>query len=152
MHLHTIAILVFSLSIVGCGNSQPMPNYAETRLQVIAIETAFAKTMSDRDHDAFSTFIADDAVFFAGDDPLRGKEQVVSWWARYYTAEDAPFSWEPMEVEVLDSGSLAYSTGPVRDPNGTVIGRFNSIWRRDDTGTWRVIFDKGSDVCSCSDQ
>jgi ketosteroid isomerase-like protein len=140
MHLHTIAILVFSLSIVGCGNSQPMPNYAETRLQVIAIETAFAKTMSDRDHDAFSTFIADDAV------------QVVSWWARYYTAEDAPFSWEPMEVEVLDSGSLAYSTGPVRDPNGTVIGRFNSIWRRDDTGTWRVIFDKGSDVCSCSDQ
>jgi ketosteroid isomerase-like protein len=141
MHLHTIAILVFSLSIVGCGNSQPMPNYAETRLQVIAIETAFAKTMSDRDHDAFSTFIADDAVFFAGDDPLRGKEQVVSWWARYY-----------MEVEVLDSGSLAYSTGPVRDPNGTVIGRFNSIWRRDDTGTWRVIFDKGSDVCSCSDQ
>jgi hypothetical protein len=84
MHLHTIAILVFSLSIVGCGNSQPMPNYAETRLQVIAIETAFAKTMSDRDHDAFSTFIADDAVFFAGDDPLRGKEQVVSWWARYY--------------------------------------------------------------------
>ena len=57
-----------------------------------------------------------------------------------------------MEVEVLDSGSLAYSTGPVRDPNGTVIGRFNSIWRRDDTGTWRVIFDKGSDICSCSDQ
>ena len=152
MHLHTISILVFSLSIVGCSTSPPLPNYAETRLQVIAAETAFAKTMSDRDHEAFSTFIADDAVFFAGDDPLRGKEQIVSFWARYYTAEDAPFSWEPMEVEVLDSGSLAHSSGPVRDPNGKVIGRFNSIWRRDDTGTWRVIFDKGSDVCNCPEQ
>lgn len=152
MYLHTIAILVFSLSIVGCGTLPPLPNHAETQLQVIATETAFAKTMSDRDHEAFSTFIADDAVFLAGDDPLRGKEQVVSWWARYYTAEDAPFSWEPMEVEVLDSGSLAYSSGPVHDPNGKVIGRFNSIWRRDDTGTWRVIFDKGGDVCNCLQQ
>jgi hypothetical protein len=57
-----------------------------------------------------------------------------------------------MEVEVLDSGSLAHSSGPVRDPNGKVIGRFNSIWRSDGAGTWRVIFDKGSDVCNCPAQ
>ena len=152
MHLHTITILIFSLSILGCGSSPPMPTHAESRLQVIATETAFAKTLSDRDHEAFSTFIADDAVFFANDDPLRGKQQVVSWWARYYTAQDAPFSWEPMEVEVLDSGSLAHSSGPVRDPNGKVIGRFNSIWRSDGAGTWRIIFDKGSDICNCSAQ
>jgi hypothetical protein len=67
MHLHTITILIFSLSILGCGTSPPLPTDAESRLQVIATETAFAKTMSDRDHEAFSTVIADDAVFFAGD-------------------------------------------------------------------------------------
>jgi ketosteroid isomerase-like protein len=152
MHLQTITILIISVSILGCGTSPPLPTYAESRLQVFATERGFAKTMSDRDHEAFSTFIADDAVFFAGDDPLRGKEQVVSWWARYYSTQDAPFSWEPMEVEVLDSGSLAHSSGPVRDPNGKMIGRFNSIWRRDGAGTWRIIFDKGSDVCNCSAQ
>jgi ketosteroid isomerase-like protein len=149
MHLHTITVLIFSLSILGCSKSPLLPTEAESRLQVMAIETAFAKTMSDRDFDAFSTFIADDAVFFAGDDPLRGKQQVISWWARYYTEQDAPFSWEPRDVEILDSGLLAHSSGPVRDPDGNVIGQFNSIWQNDGAGTWRVIFDKGSDVCNC---
>ena len=152
MQLHTITTLIFSLAMLGCSTPPPLPGDADSRLQVMAVETAFAKTMADRDFAAFSTFIADDAVFFAGDDPLRGKQQVVSWWARYYTDQDAPFSWQPTEVEVLDSGSLAYSSGPVRDPNGNIIGRFNSIWRNDGAGTWRVIFDKGSDVCNCPEQ
>ena len=152
MHLHTVVIPLFSLSILGCGTSPSLPTHEESLLQVMATETAFARTMSDRDLEAFSTFLADDAVFFAGDDPLRGKQQVVSWWARYYTARDAPFSWEPADVELLDAGSLAHSSGPVRDPDGNVIGRFNSIWRRDGAGSWRIIFDKGSDVCDCSAQ
>jgi len=149
MHLYTITILILSLSILGCGKPPSLPTEAEFRLQVMATEAAFAKTMSDRDLDAFSTFIADDAVFFAGDDPLRGKQRVISWWARYYTEQAAPFSWEPRDVEILDSGSLAHSSGPVRDPDGNVIGQFNSIWQNDGAGTWRVIFDKGSDVCNC---
>ena len=32
----------------------------------------------------------------------------------------------------------------VRDPDGKVIGRFNSIWRQEAPGRWRVVFDKGS--------
>jgi len=149
MHLHTITILVFSLSIPGCNTSPPLTTDAEFRIQVMAAEAAFARTMADRDHAAFSNFVAEDAVFFAGDDPLRGKQQVVAWWSRYYEGPDAPFSWEPSEVEILESGSLAHSSGPVRDPDGNVIGRFNSIWRNDGAGTWQVIFDKGSDVCNC---
>jgi ketosteroid isomerase-like protein len=36
------------------------------------------------------------------------------------------------------------STGPVRNAQGQVIGRFNSIWRRGPEGGWQVVFDKGS--------
>jgi ketosteroid isomerase-like protein len=32
----------------------------------------------------------------------------------------------------------------VRDPDGKVIGRFNSVWRQEAPGVWRVVFDKGS--------
>jgi hypothetical protein len=39
------------------------------------------------------------------------------------------------------------SAGPVRDPAGKIIARFNSIWRRDANQRWKVIFDKGNDVC-----
>ena len=148
MRLQNLAILIFCLSNLGCVASQSLPTHEEARLQVLETEAAFAKTMADRDHGAFSTFIADNAVFFAGKEPLRGKQQVITWWARYFTGPGAPFSWEPAEVEILDSDKLAHSSGPVRDPNGTIIGEFSSLWRYDQ-GTWKIIFDKGNDVCDC---
>ncbi len=112
--------------------------------QVFAAERAFARSMADRNPEAFASFIAAEAIFFDGRAPLRGKAQVVSGWSRFFEGEAAPFSWEPDQVEVLDSGTLALSTGLVRDPEGKVIGRFNSIWRLEAPGTWRVIIDKGS--------
>jgi hypothetical protein len=47
-------------------------------------------------------------------------------------------------VEVLASGALALTSGPVRDAAGAVVGRFNSVWRREPDGVWMVVFDKGS--------
>lgn len=112
--------------------------------QVLAAERAFAKSMADRSLAAFSAHVADEAIFFTGAVPLRGKAEVVSGWARFFEAEAAPFSWEPDQVEVLKSGTLALSTGLVRDPDGKVVGRFNSVWRLEAPGVWRVVFDKGS--------
>jgi hypothetical protein len=51
-------------------------------------------------------------------------------------------------VEVLPSGTLALSSGPVRDPSGKVTARFSSIWRLEAPGQWRIIFDKGERVCN----
>src|SRR5438552_896785 len=65
----------------------------------------------------------------------------------YFDGRDAPFSWEPEDVEVLDSGTLAMNSGPVRDPKGVLIATFTSIWRLEDSGKWRIIFDKGNRVC-----
>jgi ketosteroid isomerase-like protein len=116
----------------------------DPKAQVMAAERAFARSMADRDLNAFDAFVADDAVFFSGPEPRRGKQQVVAWWSRFFAAGTAaPFSWEPDQVEVLPSGTLALSTGPVKDPQGNVVSRFNSIWRRDPDGRWRIIFDKG---------
>ena len=53
---------------------------AALEAEVAATETAFAKTMADRDLAAFSTFVSDEAVFFTGPEPLRGK-----------TARSSPF-------------------------------------------------------------
>ena len=54
---------------------------------------------------------------------------------------------EPDIVEVLDSGTMALTSGPVHDPKGELIGRFNSIWRLEPDGRWRVVFDRGAPVC-----
>ena len=103
--------------------------------------------MADRSLEQFARHVADDAIFFASAEVHRGKSEVVAGWTAFFEGPTAPFSWEPDRVEVIETGSLALSTGPVRDPSGKVIGRFNSIWRRDSSGAWRVVFDKGSPVC-----
>ncbi|GAB3245682.1 YybH family protein [Chitinimonas naiadis] len=117
--------------------------------QVMAAERAFAKTMADRNFVAFAGFVSEEAIFFSGPKPLHGRQAVVDGWKRFYDQPKAPFSWEPETVEVLPSGTLALSSGPVRDPAGKRVATFNSIWRLESPGTWRVIFDKGEDVCDC---
>jgi len=139
------AALVFALAAALAGpetHAQAVSHPLQQ--QVFTVERAFAKSMADRDAAAFAGFVAADAIFFDGPSPLRGKARVVAAWSRFFEGGAAPFSWEPDQVEVLDSGSLALSTGLVRDPQGKVIARFNSIWRLEAPGTWRVVFDKGS--------
>ncbi len=112
-----------------------------------AAEIAFAATMAARDHAAFTTFIAGEALFFGRQGVLRGKDAVAAGWQPFFAGEKAPFSWAPEIVEVLDSGMLALSSGPVRDPDGKQIATFNSIWRREADGQWKVVFDKGCAAC-----
>jgi ketosteroid isomerase-like protein len=118
------------------------------RAEVMQAERAFARTMADRDFAAFQGFIADDAVFFDGPNALHGRAAVAAAWKSLFDGKAVPFVWAPDQVEVLDSGALALSTGPVTDPAGRTIARFNSIWRRESSGAWRVIFDRGCDVCA----
>lgn len=100
------------------------------REEVRRTEIAFARTMADRDFAAFQRLIADDVVWL-GSTLMRGKQQVAEGWKRFYEEKDAPFSWEPEQVEVNNSGTLGVSTWPVRDPEGRRIGTYNSIWRRE---------------------
>lgn len=126
------------------GDGPAVDRMEELRQQVRDTERAFARTMAERDHDAFTRHLAEEAVFFSGNQQvLRGKAAVAAAWKRYFLTPAAPFSWEPDHVEVLASGTLALSSGPVRDPSGRLTGRFNSVWRREADGRWRVVFDKG---------
>ena len=139
--------LLAGVALAGCAvTAQKIPR-AQAQREVEATERAFAKTMADRDHAAFAGFLAEDAIFFGGKEPLRGNAQVAAGWKKYFEKSTAPFSWEPAQVEALDSGLLALSTGPVVGGDGKIIATFNSIWQRQPSGAWRIVFDKGSEVC-----
>jgi ketosteroid isomerase-like protein len=114
-----------------------------------ATEEAFAQTMADRDHHAFVSFLADETVFFGRQGEIRGKEAVAAAWKPFYEAPVAPFSWQPESAAVLDSGKLGLTSGPVMAPDGTRIGTFNSVWRREPDGSWKVVFDRGCPECEC---
>jgi hypothetical protein len=56
--------------------------------------------------------------------------------------------WTPERVSHA-SGTLAISSGPVLDPQGQRVGTFNSTWRREKDGEWRVVIDIGCPPCQC---
>ena len=144
-----VASLIAGLGVF-CALASPQAAGDAVADQVRSAEQAFAGTMAARDHAAFSRHIAEDAVFFDGEKAIRGKAAVVAAWKAFFERTNAPFSWAPEAVEVLDSGTLAHSSGPVLDPAGKRVGTFNSVWRREPDGVWRVVFDKGCNVCDCA--
>ncbi len=148
MNLRTLLLLTIGLISQQLGAFAQQSSNAELAKQVRETEQAFAKTMAQRDHAGFVKFLSEETVFFNGTQPLRGRQAVADAWQRFYTTPQAPFSWEPDMVEVLPSGTLALSTGPVRGPDGKVTARYNSIWRLEAPGQWRIIFDKGERVCN----
>jgi ketosteroid isomerase-like protein len=141
------AVAGLVLLLAGSALAGP-PDLAQLRQQVADTERAFAKTMVDRDHAAFTSYLADEAVFFDAERPLVGKSAVADAWAAFFQQPDPPFSWAPENVVVLQTGTLAHSSGPVLSPTGEPIATFNSIWRREPSGEWKIVFDKGSAVCA----
>jgi len=154
-HVSPAVLLAASMAaVVPCSTpaaeADPPTARAQLEREVGDTERAFAKTMADRDATHFASFVSEEAVFFAGDQPLRGRAEVARRWAKFFEKPAPPFSWEPDQVQVLDSGTLAISSGPVRDAAGKPFARFTSIWRREAPGTWRIVFDKGSDLCEAA--
>jgi ketosteroid isomerase-like protein len=117
--------------------------------QVRRTEQAFAKTMADRNPAAFESYLSKETIFLSNARALRGPREVMARWKAYFDGSQAPFSWEPEQVQVLNSGTLAMTSGPVRDPSGKRIGTFNSVWRREGKGRWKIVLDNGCPACDC---
>jgi ketosteroid isomerase-like protein len=87
--------------LTTCSAIALEPDLAQLRQQVEDTERAFARSMADRDHAAFTSFLSGEAIFFAGEDPLNGKQQVADAWESFFQAPDG--EWKI----VFDKGSNA---------------------------------------------
>lgn len=142
--IRRVAIAVTLLAGISSLRAEIGSN--DLQQQVAAAERAFARTMADRDHGAFTAFVSEEAVFLSRS-TLQGRAKVAEGWKSFFEGEAAPFAWEPETVAVLASGTLALSTGPVYDAQGERVSAFTSIWRLEEDGVWRVVFDRGNKYC-----
>lgn len=145
MKLRLLGTVMFAAALIARGATND-----ELREQVRKTEMAFAKTLADRNPAAFAAFLSKETIFMSSGRVSRGPRQVADRWEPYFAGPQAPFSWEPEEVQVLDSGTLAMTSGPVRDPSGKRIGTFNSVWRREGKGQWKIVLDNGCPACDCA--
>jgi ketosteroid isomerase-like protein len=133
-------LLLLATGACACADEAALKTWA---LQVRGAECRFAASMAQRDLAAFERHLAEPALFFDGPQTLQGRAAVLAAWRPLFEGPQPPFSWEPDQVVAVGDGSLAYSTGLVRDPKGALIGRFASVWRQEAPGQWRIIIDRG---------
>jgi ketosteroid isomerase-like protein len=149
--MHILPLIALAVTLAAAPPAASTATLDELAQQVRAAETSFARSMADRDHAAFVSHVSDEAVFY-GRTLLRGKAAVGEGWKPLFEGPKAPFSWKPENVAVLESGTLGISSGPVFDPEGKRVGTYNSIWRREADGRWKIIFDNGCPPCNCDGQ
>lgn len=110
---------------------------------VLRAELAFA-AQADRQgiRKAFLAWLTEDAKVF--------KPGMVTARAHYGPEPGDPghLAWYPEAMGIAGSGDLAWSLGPWtwapgRDAASRVHGHYLSLWRRQPTGTWRVVADIG---------
>jgi ketosteroid isomerase-like protein len=158
VHHPSLVLILAATLLSACssgGSGQVRGGRAATKAeasahdQVVATERAFAKSMADRDFKSFQGFLSGEAIFFTGSAVEHGPKAIAATWKPYFNGKAAPFSWAPDNVQVLDSGKLALSTGPIY-VDGKEVARFNSIWRLEGKNSWRIVFDKGEAVCGAA--
>ena len=113
-------------------------------------EIGFSLAAEARDAVQFASFIDPDARF-VGSSVLHGSEAIVEAWQVFFSADGPSIKWRPQFVEVLEDGTLALTRGPYRvistDESGSrkeSWGTFNSVWRKQADGEWKVVFDAGN--------
>ena len=132
----------FSIAAAGWPCLPPAPRpprrpIAELKQQVTDTERAFAATMKARDHAALRQFpVGRGDLLRRRKQSLAGKEtRVVEVEALLRQAGRAVFVGAGHRSRCWRRATLAISSGPVYDPAGKLISRFNSIWRLEAPGS-----------------
>lgn len=132
-------------------SASPSPASADAALDsLIATERAFAAlSVAKGMKEAFLTYLAEGSVVFQPG-AVDGRK---AWEAK--PASAATLKWEAAFAAVSSEGDLGYTTGPweYRPPADTAgtpappesyrYGQFNTVWKREKKGGWRVIADIG---------
>jgi len=121
-------------------------NLTKDQNSLVSAENNFAATaVSKNIKTAFMQVLDENAVVFRPQ-PINGR------WAYYIdTRPDSTYLfWKPEFIDISAGGDFGYSTGPwyARRSKNTTEGRkgfgnFVTIWKKDKSGDWKVLLDKG---------
>lgn len=111
-------------------------------------DAAFARSVSDRDEEAFRTFLGEDAIFVGSTGLLQGREAVVARWRRFLEKDGPSLRWAPTGGDGAGSGDLGWTVGNARfegkDAAGKPVARdstYLTVWARRGGGPWQVAMD-----------
>ncbi len=128
----------------------PAPRGARAAFEMTEADRLFARFSADSGGPAgaFSRWIAADGMKLDGRAvPVRGPEQARQDFAAFPTT--GHFEWAPIEAltQASADGTLGFTIGEARvaaTPEQVTHSKYLTIWRREQNGHYRWIFDTGS--------
>jgi len=119
---------------------------------IMAADRNFNQAVADRDMNRFLAIVAETATFNGGTaQEIHGRDAVGKAWAPFFRVDGPRLTWKPTKAEVLVGGDVGYTVGtwerqPPAGSGQTNITRGNylTVWRKQDDGSWKVVFDTGS--------
>lgn len=136
-------LLALCLSACAGAHSARVAQPAVTPEPVIAAERAFAADGAQRGWiAAFRSYAAADAMTLSPG-PVNAQENL----AQAQGDGGTNLAWGPTYAGVSRAGDFGFTTGPfwLRNRDG-VIGHYFTVWRKQPDGSWKWIFDAGTDV------
>jgi ketosteroid isomerase-like protein len=137
-----VALFVFSFL---CTASAADTKAIEQALR--DLDEQWSEAAGAKDFEKIVSFYSDDAVVMPPNAPrATTTEAIRKIWKDLLT--DASISWKTKEVEVAQSGDLAFSSGTyevtLNDPTGTPVndrGKYLEVWKKQADGSWKCVMD-----------
>lgn len=140
-------LLTTALFAVACSEkaAAPTPPAAEASSvdAVIAAERAFAADGAKTGWvEAFETWSAPDAIVL-GAEPKSAKDFLKN--IDPANRGDTSLKWSPEFAGVSTAGDFGFTTGPFNG-DGAAFGYYFTVWRKQPDGSWRWLYDGGTDT------
>ncbi|HEY0627455.1 MAG TPA: hypothetical protein VGD10_12090 [Allosphingosinicella sp.] len=112
--------------------------------EVAQVERDFARDFTGKQWQSFLDYSAEDAITIF-DEMLPAKQFYGELVKASAGRPPSSLDWWPGHVEVACANDLAWSTGPTlrKAKAGDVHSHYVTVWKREENGQWRWVFDRG---------
>ena len=133
----------------GCAGLAPHDTSEADKKAIKEVESAWLKTATTKDVDAFVNYYADDAQVLMPNAPLfTGKAAIKEALKPMMADPNFSITYMATRVEVSKSGDLGYTQGPYKmsfsDQRGNKFedeGKYLTVFRKLADGSWKAVED-----------
>ena len=144
---HRIGLTLMAVvASLGCA-SAPRVDVQTEEQRIRELNRQWIAAAAAKDADRFASFYSEDAVSLGANIPItRGKAAIRSGMAEMFKMPGLLFSFEPTNIEIAQSGDMAYELGTYRlTTDGSAgpaedRGKYLTVWRKVN-GEWKSVAD-----------
>jgi len=145
-----LTIFLISSLFYSCIMTTTSESIEKWKNEILQTEQDFAKLVQKEGiNKAFLKYASEKAVLMRNNSLIIGKTAIKNHFENQATEnKKVSLSWKPDFVDVSNSGDLGYTYGKYIysyvDNDGKTIkteGIFHSVWKRQEDGSWKFVWD-----------